>query len=187
MSFMPARDGAVTSALGRGEGPEGLPRSPPRVLSRPSPRPPSGARRPRVSRAVTSGQHLPAQGGLRGRRRLPSLVLCVTGDSSQAPWLPGWSAGRRGEGRGFLPCLLAVFTGRDRDLSVTPAASVAPGRAPALVLTGWFRRWVLTTPVPRPAAPNVWVASPRPDGMRPGRLPTSPAPSGSFSLLSSLC
>lgn len=26
---MPARDGAVTSALGRGEGPEGLPRSPP--------------------------------------------------------------------------------------------------------------------------------------------------------------
>lgn len=184
---MPARDGAVTSALGRGRDRKAFHALRRRVLSRRSPRPPSGARRPRVSRAVTSGQHLPAQGGLRGRRRLPSLVLCVTGDSSQAPWLPGWSAGRRGEGRGFLPCLLAVFTGRDRDLSVTPAASVAPGRAPALVLTGWFCRWVLMTPVPRPAAPNVWVASPRPDGTCPGRLPTSPAPSGSFSLLSSLC
>lgn len=62
--------------------------------------PAGGARRPRVSRADASGQDLPAQGGLRGRRHRPCLVLCVTGDSSQAPWLPGSSVGGGGERAG---------------------------------------------------------------------------------------
>lgn len=62
--------------------------------------PAAGARRPRVSREDASGQDLSAQGGLRGRQRQPCLVLCVTGDSFQAPWLPGSSAGGRGERAG---------------------------------------------------------------------------------------
>lgn len=174
---MLARDGAVTSALGWGRDRKAFHTLRRVELSRRSPRPPSvecscwGSSPP----TRQQGGHLRSGPPSAGRAPWPAAPAQPRPLRHRGQF-PGSLAGRRGEGRGFLPCLLAVFTGRDRDLSVTPAASVAPGRAPALILTGWFRRWVLTTPVPRPAAPNVWVASPRPDGTCPGRLPTSPAP-----------